>query len=73
MYPLSLWPSFLEQFMESYRVKDVSSYSVLRFALLHNLHPKNSVLVKKYTVNYLLSDGLTTERERKERNAFSIV
>lgn len=54
------WPSFLETFMKSRRVKGASSCSVFSFELLYILHLGISKLVKECTVSYLSSGRLKT-------------
>lgn len=57
-YSLLLWLSFLETFMASPGVKEMSSYCLCIFGPLHNLYLGISKSVKEFTVNYLSSDSV---------------
>lgn len=52
---LSTWLSFIETFMKSRKVREVSGYSAFTFEPLDNLHLVISKLVKNRTVSYLSS------------------
>lgn len=69
---LSSYLPFLEPFMKSLRVRDVSSYLASRIKQLPNIRPGLPNLVKRLTVDYLSPNGPRIREVQDSKTYFQI-
>lgn len=72
-YPVTPCPFFVGIFIESRRMREVSSYSIFKLELIYNLLLGISNLVMDCIANYFSSGSQRPEEVQKKRKTFVII